>query len=253
MSADLTIPKSTLYDILTRDLELKRYTSRWVPHSLTPQQRRIRVEIAQEMARTLVSYSSHPGDIITCDESWFFHEYPHSGMWASSREEAGTRPKQPTNKKTMVVIFWSVRGPILIRHLEHGKRFDSAFACGLLIELADIIKARRPRTGTRGLILHWDNARPHISRETTETLNGLGFKTLAHPPYSPDLAPSDFFLFGTLKWMLSGKSFSNQEALLAQLGACMEEISSDTFSKVYTEWIERATKVGEGDGEYIIH
>ena len=77
MYADLGIPRSTLYDILTRDIGLKRYTSRWVSHSLTPQQRQKRIEMAGEMAKTLVSYSSHPGDIITCDESWFFHEYPH--------------------------------------------------------------------------------------------------------------------------------------------------------------------------------
>jgi histone-lysine N-methyltransferase SETMAR len=39
---------------------------------------------------------------------------------------------------------------------------------------------------------------------------------LEHPPYSPDLAPSDFYLFPKLKLFLAGQRFSsNQEAIAA--------------------------------------
>jgi hypothetical protein len=36
-----------------------------------------------------------------------------------------------------------------------------------------------------------------------------------HPPYSPELAPSDFYLFGPVKGLLRGKSFENEERLLS--------------------------------------
>lgn len=45
----------------------------------------------------------------------------------------------------------------------------------------------------------------------------LGFELLPHPPYSPDLAPSDFFLFSDLKRMLNGeKKFSTDEEAIAE-------------------------------------
>jgi transposase len=44
-------------------------------------------------------------------------------------------------------------------------------------------------------ILQNDNATPHTSARTREAIERLGFPLLPHPPYSPDLAPSDFHLF----------------------------------------------------------
>ncbi|UYV79201.1 hypothetical protein LAZ67_17001488 [Cordylochernes scorpioides] len=60
------------------------------------------------------------------------------------------------------------------------------------------------------LFLH-DNARPHTSCKTVSTIIKLGFEVLEHPAYSPDLAPSDYFLFGLLKKELKGKRFDPDE------------------------------------------
>ena len=49
-----------------------------------------------------------------------------------------------------------------------------------------------------------DNAYPHITAYTTETLQKLKFEAMAHPPYSPNLALSDYHLFGPLKEALRG-------------------------------------------------
>jgi len=45
---------------------------------------------------------------------------------------------------------------------------------------------------------------PHSSAHTKETLQELKFEAPIHPPYSPDIAPSDFHLFGSLKEALKG-------------------------------------------------
>jgi hypothetical protein len=44
-------------------------------------------------------------------------------------------------------------------------------------------------------------------------------KITSHPPYSPDLAPSDLFLFADLKRMLSGKKFSTNEEVIVNFKA----------------------------------
>jgi histone-lysine N-methyltransferase SETMAR len=49
-----------------------------------------------------------------------------------------------------------------------------------------------------------DNARPHTAHLTQDFLADGPFEVLPHPPYSPDVAPSDFYLFGTMKSKLKG-------------------------------------------------
>jgi len=60
------------------------------------------------------------------------------------------------------------------------------------------------------LLLH-DNASPHTASQTAETINHLGFEVLKHPAYSPDLAPSDYHLYGPLKNALRGRRFSTDK------------------------------------------
>jgi histone-lysine N-methyltransferase SETMAR len=60
-------------------------------------------------------------------------------------------------------------------------------------------------------LLQHDNARPHTARSTVAPNQDLSFEYLPHPPYSPDLAPSDFHVFGPLKQAMGGKSFSSDE------------------------------------------
>ena len=57
-------------------------------------------------------------------------------------------------------------------------------------------------------LLH-DNARPHVAKPTLQKLNELGYETLPHPPYSPDLSPTDYHFFKHLDNFLREKCFKN--------------------------------------------
>jgi len=54
-------------------------------------------------------------------------------------------------------------------------------------------------------------ARSLTSAATKDAIQRLDFSVLPHPPYSPDLAPSDFYLFPELKEHLKGQRFSCDE------------------------------------------
>ncbi|KAI6648621.1 Histone-lysine N-methyltransferase SETMAR-like [Oopsacas minuta] len=79
------------------------------------------------------------------------------------------------------------------------------------------IESQRKKTGIRGILLHHDNASSHSAIRTPEFLENSGLKTLPHPPYSPDLAPCDFWLFPRLKDQLHGRKISTNEELRGAL------------------------------------
>ena len=60
-----------------------------------------------------------------------------------------------------------------------------------------------------GPILLYDNARPHVAKPTWQKLNELGYETLPHLPYSPDLSPTDYHFFKHLDNFLCEKCFKN--------------------------------------------
>ena len=69
----------------------------------------------------------------------------------------------------------------------------------------------------KGVVFHHDNARPHTFLVTRQKLLELGWDVLPHPPYSPDLAPSDYFLFRSLQNSLNAKNFNNDDDIKSYL------------------------------------
>jgi transposase len=63
------------------------------------------------------------------------------------------------------------------------------------------------------MILQHDNARSHTANMTKAAIQELDWEILPHPPYSPDLAPSDYCLFRPLSNNLRGVSFNNDSEL----------------------------------------
>jgi len=80
-----------------------------------------------------------------------------------------------------------------------------------------------------------------MSAKSQAAIRQCGFQQLNHPPYSLDLAPSDYFLFQVMKKVLRGKRFSSDEEVKEAVTTWFEEQSKDFFQggKVV------ATKVGE--------
>ena len=77
------------------------------------------------------------------------------------------------------------------------------------------IERMRPKSGVRGMKFHHDNAPAQTARWTKEFLKKSALEMIEHPPYSPDLAPYDFWLFPTLKRYLKGRRFESETELLA--------------------------------------
>jgi histone-lysine N-methyltransferase SETMAR len=66
------------------------------------------------------------------------------------------------------------------------------------------VKTHRPKRSLKRIVFHWDNAPSHTTKVAIDKISELGMNQMPHPPYSPDIAPSDFFIFEHLEHKLQG-------------------------------------------------
>jgi len=97
------------------------------------------------------------------------------------------------------------------------------------VQLKNILKEKCCRKVTKGVLFLHDNAVAHRALETQNKLAYLVFKCLDHPPYSPDLAQSDYHLFPGLKIQFKGRHFSSDVEVTAAAETWLEGQSSDLF------------------------
>ena len=113
-------------------------------------------------------------------------------------------------------FFGDQDGILLIDYLPKGQTINAEYYSSLLVQLKDILKEKRRGKFTKGVLFLQDNAPTHRALATEKKLAFLGFQCLDHPPYSPDLAPSDYHLFPGLKKQMKGRHFlSNAEVITA--------------------------------------
>jgi hypothetical protein len=76
----------------------------------------------------------------------------------------------------------------------------------------------------RKLIIHSDNARLHTYKKTLYFLELNGMERVPHPPYSPDLAPCDSYIFGYIKQVLTGHEFAERMGFLEAVMVILDAI-----------------------------
>lgn len=119
-----------------------------------------------------------------------------------------------------------------------------------MIPLAEIKSEIWKQSDKRKIWLHLDNSKVHNSIMSMKKYDELGFKRPPHPAYSPDVAPSDFYLFGYLEQKLQGKQFNDIEGLEEELHEILGTISNDQRKAVFESWIKRCDWVAANNGEY---
>lgn len=208
----------TVWTIVHDRLGYRKVCAQWVPKMLSEPQKELRMGLALQH---LFRYHEDPAfleRIVAGDESWCHYFEPEtkrdSMQWKHASSPPPTKFKSvPSAGKVMLTVFFDIRGPVHIEFLEHRKTINSEVYCETLRSLRRSIKSKRPGLLTEGVILLHDNARPHVSRVTSSELAKFKWEQLEHPPYSPDLSPCDFHLFGPLKKHLKGKRFNSDDEL----------------------------------------
>jgi hypothetical protein len=129
----------------------------------------------------------------------------------------------------MLTIVWNPRGFHLIKILEKGCKFNAGHHVAETLEPLSQWRSTEPADNERKLLVHADNACLHTAKLSTQYFTENQMKSAPHPPYSRDLALSDFYLFGYVKRCLAGLSFEDADQLLAAVEGVREGIEKVTL------------------------
>ena len=123
------LSKTSITRIVHDKLKLRKLASRWVPHELTKENKEKRVQICQENLAKFRDGRWRLCDVITGDESWFYHRQIGRKQTNYSWVKPGDHPKTVTRisqfePKTMFTIFFKSNGPVHVSYLEKGQTID---------------------------------------------------------------------------------------------------------------------------------
>ena len=151
----------------------------------------------------------------------------------------------------MVTVWWSAVGVIHYKFMKPGKTINSESYCQVLEEMYHKLFQKMPALVNRkGPILLHDNAKPHVSKKTLQKLSELGYETLPHPAYSPDLAPTDFHFFKHLDNFLTEKIFRNDEDIKTAFEAFIESRTPDFYANGINKLVSRWQQCVDSNGCY---
>ncbi len=140
---------------------------------------------------------------------------------------------------------------IYIDYLEQGETVTGAYYAELLSQFAAELKKKRLHLEKKKVLFHHDNAPAHASAVAMAKFVELGYELLPHPPYTPDLAPCDFFLFPNLKKSLAGQKFESNEEVIVPTEAYFSDFEKTYFSDGLKRLEHRWVKCMNLKGDYV--
>ena len=154
-------------------------------------------------------------------------------------------------QKIMVTVWWCAIGVIHYSFLDANQSITAEVYCNQLEEMHHHLQKMRPAlVNRRGPILLHDNARPHVARMTLQKLTDLGYETLPHPPYSPDLSLTDYHLFKHLAAFLSNKTFRSNAEVESFFKDFLASKPKDFYQRGINDLVDRWQRCMAVQGSY---
>ncbi|UYV66819.1 hypothetical protein LAZ67_4002984 [Cordylochernes scorpioides] len=171
--------------------------------------------------------------MMSCESPGFYHDPP---IRAYPRDDV-THLERPINSRdfSMLPEFDHVLvllGRVFVVSLSRLKFSDQ-----------NPMDYLRPDRQGQIILLH-DNARPHVAQVVKAALQEFEWEVLQHPPYSPDLAPTDYHLFRSMSNHMRGTTFDEEEDLKTWLNNFFDTRPDDFWRNGINKLVERWEEVG---------
>jgi len=228
--------------IFTEKLQMCRVSAKFVPHLLADDQKEKHVEISQEMLASANGNEKFLKNIITGDETWVYRYDVETKMQSSQWIWKGSprlkKAQMSWSKiKVMLVVFSDWKGIVHHEFVLCGQTVKKTVVPEVLVRLRDAVCRKRPELWENWTwMLHHDNAPAQVSLLIHSYPAKHQTSTAPNPPYSPDLAPADFFLFPKLKTTLKERRFQTIEEIKENVVRELLAVTVSVFQEAFKQW-----------------
>ncbi|GFV81724.1 histone-lysine n-methyltransferase setmar-like protein [Trichonephila clavipes] len=200
-----------------------------------------RVRVTVEQHRRLT--------IITGDETWVYGYDPEtkqqSSQWKFPSEPRPKKARQSrSNIKSMLIVFFYYEGIVHHEYAHTGQIIKKEYYIEVLKRLRNF---GNPVTG---FFITTMLQRAHTLNFVQQYLSKHSIVQLRQPPYSPDIAPCDFWLFPRLKMPLKGHRFDNKQTVETNATNALKAISKTDFQECFNKWKHRYEQLVQSNGDY---
>jgi histone-lysine N-methyltransferase SETMAR len=236
------------------ELGFTKKLDKWVPHILTGCNKFTRFQICTSLLSRFTE-ESFLDRIVTCDEKWVLYDNSRrSGSWSQKGSAPGTAPKSELHpKKVLMSVWWTARGIIHVDYFKPGSTITADVYCSEIEAVHQkLLESYTALVNRKGVLLLHDNARPHIALSTRQKLKEVGWEILPHPPYSPDISPSDYHLFLSMSNFLRNKRYSIDTELKTDIQSFFDSKDANFYHRGIFSLVERWQKVVDSNGDYFV-
>lgn len=252
LAESLNVDRTTVSKRL-KALGMIQKQGNWVPYELKPRD----IERRLCMCEQLLQRQTRKGflhRIVTGDEKWIRYDNSKRRKSWGKPGHASTSTAKPNihGAKLMLCIWWDQLGVVYYELLQPNETITGERYRTQLMRLSRALKEKRPQFEQRHdkVILLHDNARPHVACVVKKYLETLKWDVLLHPPYSPDIAPSDYHLFRSMEHSLATQRFKSYEDTKNWIDSWIASKDESFFRRGIRMLPERWEKVVASDGQY---
>jgi len=151
----------------------------------------------------------------------------------------------------MTTVFWDHKRIFLTEFMAMGTTILSEVYCEMLNKLWSSIQNKRCRMLTKGVVLLHNNVWTYTAACTNALIKLFSWEIFDHPPYSLDLAPSDYRLFTKMKVCLANQCFHTNEELMDGVNNRLHHLTAPFFDEGLQKLVSRYNICLNVDGNYV--
>jgi hypothetical protein len=225
-------------------LNMWHIAAKFVLRLMSNDQKEYRVAVCSERKEQTENDPNFISTIITGDESWVYGYDPgtkqQSSQWKTPSPQRPKKARQVrSNVKSRLICLFDTEGIVHKEFVPSGQTVNRNFYCNVLRRLKENVWGKRPvKWQNNSWALHHDNAPALTSLLVRQFLTSTKMTVISHPPYSPDLAPWDFFLFPKMILKLKGWRFGSTGEIRAELQD-VKMLTQNDFQQCFRSWKSR--------------
>jgi len=132
------------------------------------------------------------------------------------------------------VVLFDTQGTVMAEWIPSGQMVNQQYYTEVLTKFREHVRRKWPELWRNRWILHEDNTPAHNALSVKQFLGNI--TVLEHPPYSPDLAPYDFYIFPKIKSVLKGTHFVSVENVKAKTVEILNSLTEYDLRNCFEHW-----------------